>query len=233
MIKASEIQVPEWVSTALASPRRGADEKARDDVRKIGQLMAFFGVAPGQKVADLMASRGYIAVLLAEIVGEKGKVYAHNSAQLLARFKGEPPIEKRIRETGLTNLVEIISELDNPGLPEGELDAVFSMMFYHDSVWVGTDRARMNAAIFRSLKPGGIFAVVDHDALPGAGTTAAKDLHRIERQVVVDEATAAGFVLDAETDLLANPDDPRTMLVFDKSIKDHSHKFALRFRKPA
>lgn len=230
---AGQIQVPGYITGALASPRRPADDRERDETRKIGPLLAFFGVKPGQHVADLMASRGYIAVLLAEIVGPTGKVYAQNSAQLLARFKGDPPIAKRIHETGLSNLVEIVAELEEPGLPAGQLDMVFSMLFYHDTVWVGTDRARMNAAIFRALKPGGIFAVVDHDTLPGAGTSAAKDLHRIDRQVVIDEATAAGFQLAAETDLLANPGDPRDILVFDKSIRDHSHKFALKFRKPA
>ncbi|MEO8445658.1 MAG: methyltransferase domain-containing protein [Gammaproteobacteria bacterium] len=232
VISGREIRVPDYITTALASPRRPADERERDELRKMGPLMAFFDVKPGQQVADLMASRGYVAGVLAEIVGEGGRVYAQNSVQLLARFKGDPPIARRIRDTGVTNLMEIVAELEDPGLPAGQLDAVFSVMFYHDSVWVGTDRARMNAAIFRALKPGGIFAVVDHDALPGAGTSVAKDLHRIERQVVVDEATAAGFTLDAATDLLANPADPKDVLVFDKSIKDHSDRFVLRFRKP-
>ena len=233
MISGRDIRVPDYITAALANPRRPAEDRERDEVRQISRLMAFFGVKPGQQVADLMASRGYIAGVLSEIVGEGGKVYAQNSAQLLARFKGNPPIAKRIRETGVTNMVEIVAELEDPGLPAGQLDAVFSFMFYHDSVWVGTDRARMNTAIFRSLKPGGIFAVVDHDALPGAGTSVARDLHRIERQVVYDEATAAGFRLDAETDLLANPADPKNILVFDKTIKDHSDRFVLRFRKPA
>jgi predicted methyltransferase len=233
MTPGSSISVPAYVHAALAQPSRPAEDRERDAQRRIGELMTFFEVKPGQKVADLMASRGYIAGVLCGIVGETGRVYAQNSSQLLARFKGEPPIAKRVRETGVTNLFEVIAELEDPGLPHGELDAVFSFMFYHDSVWVGTDRARMNAAIFKALKPGGIFAVVDHDTLPGAGTSVAKDLHRIERQVVVDEATAAGFRLEDETDLFANPADPRNILVFDKSIKDHSHRFVLKFRKPA
>ena len=233
MISGQSIQIPEYVTAGLASPRRPSEDRDRDELRRIGPLLAFFGVRPGQHVADLMASRGYVAGLLAEIVGEHGRVYAQNSAQLLARFKGAPPIASRIRETGVTNLVEIVAELEDPGLPVGQLDGVFSFMFYHDSIWVGTDRARMNTAVFHALKPGGIFGVVDHDAVPGAGAGVARDLHRVERSLVIDEVTAAGFRLEDETDLLANPADPRNVLVFDKSIKDHSDKFALKFRKPA
>ena len=92
--------------------------------------------------------------ILAEIVGDTGVVYATNSQQLIDRFKGSP-VRKLIDRFDLANLLEVISEPDDPGLPAGELDAVFSFMIYHDMVWLGADRAAMNAAVFRSLKPGG------------------------------------------------------------------------------
>jgi predicted methyltransferase len=224
--------LPDYIRDAVDSPRRPDVDKERDEIRKIAQLMVFFDIQPGQRVADLMASRGYIAGLLAEIVGEDGIVYSQNSAALLNRFKGKNPITKRIETHGLTNMVAVTAELEEIGFPE-PLDVMFSFMYYHDTVWVGTDRARMNAAIFQALKPGGIFAVVDHHTKPGAGVGQAQELHRIERSVVVDEVTAAGFELEDESDLLENPDDPLDVMVFDKSIKDHTHKFVLKFRKPA
>jgi predicted methyltransferase len=231
-MSATEINVPGFMLGALASPRRPEDERERDAVRQLDELLAFYGVRPGWKVADLMASRGYVAGALAELVGEDGQVLAHNAPALLARFKGENPIEARIRDCGLTNLVSVVAELESPGLPEGELDAVFSFMFYHDTVWVGTDRAAMNAAVYRALKPGGIYAIVDHHAPAGTGTGHARDLHRIERSVVVDEVLAAGFQLAGETDLLENPDDPLNVMVHDKSVKDVTSKFVLKFVKP-
>jgi predicted methyltransferase len=207
-------------------------DKARDEIRNIAHLMAFFEIRPGQRVADLMASRGYIAGLLAEIVGDEGIVYAQNSEALLNRFKGKDPIAERIENVGLTNMVAVTAELEDIEFPES-LDTIFSFMFYHDTVWVGTDRARMNTAIFKALRPGGLFAVVDHHTKPGAGISQAQDLHRIDRQVVLHEVITAGFELEDESNLLENSADPLDAMVFDKSIKDRTHKFVLRFRKPA
>ena len=227
----NDLTVPDNIREALNSPRRPDTDKALDEIRRIADLMAFFDIRPGQRVADLMASRGYIAGLLAEIVGDAGIVYAQNSQALLNRFKGKNPLVERIENSGLTNIVPVTTELEEIEFPE-PLDAALSFMFYHDTVWVGTDRAQMNTAIYTSLKPGGTFALVDHHTVAGAGTSQAKDLHRIERQVVVDEVTAAGFELEDESTLLENQDDRLDAMVFDKSIKDHTHKFVLKFRKP-
>jgi predicted methyltransferase len=229
MMNTSEISVPDYISNALASTRRPDEDRARDEPRKIAQVLSFFDVKPGQRVADLMASRGYIAALLTEIVGDEGVVYTHNSEALLGRFKGNPPIPAYIEKHGIKNIVDLVAELEDLSFPE-PLDAAFSFMFYHDTVWVGTDRAKMNKAIHSALKPGGIFAVVDHDTLPGKGTSQAQDLHRVERATVVAEVTAAGFELIDESDLLANPDDPMDKLIFDKSIRDKSNKYVLKFR---
>ena len=232
-MKAAEITIPDEIRRALLSSRRTDEDRQRDEPRHIADLLAFAGIRPGMWVADLMASRGYLAGTLAEIVGDAGKVYAQNSPRMVERFKGADPVAERIVESGLTNTVSVICELEDLKLPAGGLDAIFSFMFYHDTVWVGTDRAAMNASVFRALKPGGIFAVVDHHAPVGAGVSVAQETHRIERRVVVDEVTAAGFTLADETDLLENPDDPLDVLVFDKTVRDHTHKFALKFQKPA
>lgn len=232
MTEQSTIKVPQQITTALLSPRRPEEDRERDAVRQLGELLTFYGVGPGLHVADLMASSGYLTGALAEIVGDAGLVYAQNSPQLLARFKGESPIRKRIADCGLTNVRDVVCELEDLQLPEGGLDIIFSFMFYHDTVWVGTDRAAMNAAMFRSLRPGGILAVVDHHAPAGTGTTVARDHHRVERASVVQEVTAAGFVLADESSLLENPADPLNVLVFDKTIRHRTHRFALKFRRP-
>ncbi|MBN8278995.1 MAG: class I SAM-dependent methyltransferase [Gammaproteobacteria bacterium] len=224
-------EAPE-ISAALASHRRPAEDRQKDGVRRLAALLAFYQVEPGQHVADLMASRGYLTGALAEIVGDSGMIYAQNSPRLLARFKGGSPIQTRIAASGLTNVRDLVCELEELPIASASLDAVFSFMFYHDTVWVGTDRAAMNAAIFRSLKPGGVFAVVDHHAPAGAGVTMANSHHRIERSVVVNEVTAAGFWLAEESRLLENPADSLDVLVFDKSVRDRTHKFALKFRRP-
>jgi len=82
------------------------------------------------------------------------------------------------------------------------------------------------------LKPGGCYVIVDHAASLGAGTSDAQSLHRIEPASVRAEVEAVGFVLDAESTLLANKDDPHTIKVFDPAIKGKTDRFAYRFVKP-
>ena len=84
-------------------------------------------------------------------------------------------------------------------------------------------------AMFAALKPGGIYFVEDHSA-PGTGLTATRTLHRIDPMAVVSQVTAAGFVLEATSDLVANPDDPHT--ANPRDVTPTSDKFAFRFRRP-
>jgi predicted methyltransferase len=127
-------------------------------------------------------------------------------------------------------------ELDSPFPPEAtKLDAVVMVLFYHDTVWLKTDRAKMNRAVFDALKSGGVYGIVDHSARAGAGTSVAKSLHRIEEKTVVDEVTKAGFKLEAEADFLRNAADPRDWNdapTADQAKRGTSDRFVLKFVKP-
>jgi predicted methyltransferase len=93
------------------------------------------------------------------------------------------------------------------------------------------DSAKSYAEIFRILKKGGAFVVIDHSAVAGAPETTGNDLHRVDKAIVIKMAEAAGLTLEAESDLLANPEDPRTIGVFDEAIRGKTDQFMLRFRK--
>jgi predicted methyltransferase len=134
-------------------------------------------------------------------------------------------------------VMRVDRELDDP-LPEEarDLDAVLFVLAYHDTVWMETDRAAMNRAIFEALRPGGVYGIVDHAAAEGRGVEDAQTLHRIERDVVVREAEAAGFVLDGEARFLENPDDAHDWSAAPSAAGDRrgrSDRFVLRFVKPA
>jgi predicted methyltransferase len=96
----------------------------------------------------------------------------------------------------------------------------------------GATAAAFNRAVYERLKPGGRYVIVDHAAAVGAGTSAAPSLHRIDSASVREEVEAAGFVLDAESTLLADKDDSHAIKVFDPSIKGKTDRFAYRFVKP-
>jgi predicted methyltransferase len=111
-----------------------------------------------------------------------------------------------------------------------DLDLVTFNFVYHDTVWLGTDRAKMNRAVFNALKPGGVYIVADHSARPGSGVADVKSLHRIDEAVVRAEVQAAGFRLVEEALFLRNPDDPRNTSVFKPAIPND--EFVLKFVKP-
>ena len=112
------------------------------------------------------------------------------------------------------------------------VDLVWTSENYHDFHNIpGADIHAIDQAIFGVLKPGGIFYVEDH-AAPGTGVTATSTLHRIDPQAVRDEVRAAGFRLEAESQMLANPADPHSARSNDPSIRGHTDRFAMRFRKP-
>src|SRR6185295_11350883 len=116
-------------------------------------------------------------------------------------------------------------------------DVVWLHLFYHDLHTAliqakGARAADFNRAVYERLKPGGTYVIVDHAAATGSGTSDTQALHRIEPASVREEVEASGFVLDAESTILANKDDPHSVKVFDPSIKGKTDRFAYRFVKP-
>jgi predicted methyltransferase len=223
------------VQVALSAPDRSEADRALDAGRRSGELLSFFGIAPGMRVAELGAGGGYTAELLARVVGARGRVYAQNSRLLLERF-AEKPLSERLKKPSLAHVTRVEREFDDPLPPDAkELDAVLLVLFYHDTVWLGTDRAAMNRAIFAALKPGGVYGVVDHSARSGDGVSVAQSLHRIEEAVVRGEIERAGFVLDAESSLLREPGDARDWNASPSAAGERrgtSDRFVLRYRKP-
>lgn len=235
VVSGRDINVPSYITQALNSADRSAEEKARDANRQPGKVMSFFGVKPGDKVAELLTFGGYYTGVMAGIVGDEGVVYGHNNAWVMKRQEdGDSPIKKRIEEYGLTNVVDLVSEMEDPGLPRGEMDAVFIVLIYHDAMGgFGTDTAAMNKAVYDSLKPGGVYGIIDHHAAPGMGTLDLTKNHRVERHLVVQEIVDAGFEFAGETDLLENLSDPLDVSVFAPNVRGKTHRFVLKFRKPS
>jgi len=198
-------------------------------------MLTFFEVAPGQRVAELAAGGGYTAELLVRVVGPTGLVYGQNSPFLLQRF-AEKPWSERLSLPQMQGVVRVDRDFEAPLPPEAkDLDAVLFILFYHDTVWMKTDRAKMNASIFRALRPGGVFGLVDHSARAGTGLDDVESLHRIEKSIVIHEVQEAGFLLEAEGDFLQNPSDTRDWSASPRTVGERrgtSDRFVLRFRKP-
>jgi predicted methyltransferase len=223
------------IKAALSAPDRDEKDKELDSGRHPAEMLSFFGIAPGMTVGELVASGGYTTELLARVVGPTGAVWAENPSFILDKFAAVP-WTTRLGKTIMSNVRRVDRELEAPFPAEAtNLDAVLMVLFYHDTVWLKTDRAKMNKAVFDALKSGGIYGIVDHSARAGAGTSAAQTLHRIEEKTVVDEVTKAGFKLDASGDFLRNPNDKRDWNDSPKAAaakRGTSDRFALKFVKP-
>jgi predicted methyltransferase len=224
----------DYAAIVAAADRSEAD-RALDGGRKPAETLAFFGVKPGMRVAEIAAGAGYTSELLARAVGPNGRVYGVNSKWVLERF-AEAPWSARLATPVMANVERLDREFDDPFPAEvKDLDLVVNVLFYHDTVWQKADRAKMNAAIFAALKPGGHYVVIDHSAAAGHGVDDAQTLHRIEASVVQAEVEAAGFRLVEQGEFLKNPDDARDWNASPRAAAERrgtSDRFAFKFERP-
>ncbi len=225
--------VPANIAAALADKARPEADVKRDAARHPAEMLAYAGVKPGDKVVDFMMGGGYFTDILSPAVGPKGRVYAYQSAEFVA-FRAAYADEQRQAVAGRANTVALTAPLSAAGLPDG-LDLVLTVQNYHDmhlKAFPAGTAASVNAQIFKALKPGGVYLVVDHAALAGAPITVADTQHRIDPAIVKTEVEAAGFKFDGESPLLRNATDPKTALVFDAAIRGKTDQFIYKFRKP-
>ncbi len=227
-------QSPLSYQAALSDPSRPAGDVSRDAARHPAELLAFAGVKPGDKVLDYGMGAGYWTRILAKAVGPNGHVYSYQPGEFI-RYQASYGTNLQTVSTAYDNVTPIDTDFAALRAPE-PLDAVISVQIHHDHHLKGfahDTAAKANAALFQALKPGGVLLIVDHAAVAGAGLEAPDKLHRIDVEDLKRDLTSAGFVLDGESDLLRNPADPKTALVFDPSIRGKTDQFVLRFRKPA
>ena len=122
--------VPANITAAMADKSRPEADVKRDAARHPGEVLAFAGVKPGDKVADFMMGGGYWTDLLAPAVGPKGKVYAYRSAEFIA-FRAAYGDEQKRAVAGRANVAPLTAPLSAVGLPDG-LDLVLTVQNYHD-----------------------------------------------------------------------------------------------------
>lgn len=220
---------PAAYQSAVADPLRPADEVARDPLRHPAEILAFAQLQSGQRVADIRPGAGYFTRLFSRVVGEGGHVHAFVPNKTAEREN--PRADALV--AAYPNVSRVNGDLDAMAFDQ-PLDVVFMSQEYHDFhiPRFGVDVAKMNADIFKALKPGGLFVVIDHQAAPGAGNMAVETLHRIEGAQLRKEVEAAGFVFDGESSAVANPADDHTLNVFDEAIRGKTDQFVYRFRKP-
>jgi predicted methyltransferase len=226
---------PAYVTAALSDPARPDADKQLDAERLPAQMIAFAGIKPGDRVMDVMPGAGYFTHIFAKVVGDKGYVYAYAPTETDAFYlKKHPGADITKMFATYPNVTVLHAPINSLYAPE-QLDVVWTAQNYHDlhdSFFKPADLAVINKAVFSTLKPGGLYIVLDHAAADGSGLSATETLHRIDEAVVKQEVEAAGFKFVGESNVLRNPDDKRDKLVFDPSLRHHTDQFILKFMKP-
>jgi len=223
-----------YVTAAVAGANRPDADKQRDDGRKPAETIAFAGLKPGQSIADFLPGTGYYDRIFSGVVGAKGHVYAFYPAEMKAFSKSPLPADGTKPFDKYDNVTSVSTPANDFALP-APVDMVWISDNYHDihdPFFAPAEAAKVNAAVFKALKPGGIYLVLDHAAPAGSGLADTNTLHRIDEASVKSEVEAAGFQLVAESDALRNAADDHSKLVFDPSVRGHTDQFILKFRKP-
>lgn len=225
---------PAYIKTAIEAPDRH-DDAADDRRRHPAELLEFAQVKPGDIVIDLVPGAGYFTRLFSRIVGPTGHVYALWPDEYARIDGGEVLLlESLAHDPHYPNITVLHQPAAQLAFPV-KADLVWTSQNIHDypDRFMGrVDLKALSQSILQGLKPGGRFVVIDHVAQPGSGLLDAERFHRIDPQFVKDQALAAGFSWDGESDVLRNPADGHSTVVFDPSIRGHTDQFAYRFRAP-
>ena len=234
---AAHVNTLEVVDAAVANPARTPESRAMDESRKPAEVLAFLGLQPGMDAADLLTGSGYWAQIMAKVVGPEGSVTAFEPAQF---YKDGPEKAKLDALIAASPGVTLTSyPFDKFAPPASAYDFALINLSYHDLYWESekygiphTDPAAFVRNLYAAMRPGGIVGVIDHAGPAGDTRAGVEKLHRIDPATVRADFERAGFELEAQSDLLANPADDHSKNVFDPAIRGKTDRFLYKFRKP-
>jgi predicted methyltransferase len=223
------------IKAAVSDAGRPEADTKRDEDRKPAEVVAFAGIKPGDKVADLFPGGGYFTRIFSKVVGDKGHVYAViPSAMVEKNPKATDAMNALTADPGYKNVSLVVTPFEELKGLTG-LDVAWTSDNYHDFHNKGFGPVNMtdfNKAVFNALKKGGIYMVIDHASAPGAGVSVTESLHRMDPEAVKAEVLAVGFQFAGDSNVAAHPGDDHSAKIFDGSIRGKTDQFVLKFKKP-
>lgn len=219
------------ISLAVADPARPASYRAADALRKPAETLAFSGVRPGMEVGEFYPAGGYFTRMLSDVVGSSGHIYAIENAGWNDSVKDDRAM---LREGKWKNVSLDVQPFGTVKFAK-PLDLAWVTQNYHDlkiAKYGKVDTVAFDREVYKALKPGGIFFVLDHQGWPGMSDADIEKVHRIDKSKVVREVTSAGFRLAGEGQFLHRPADDHHLSIFDPKIRGRTDQYALKFVKP-
>ncbi|MDE2357494.1 MAG: class I SAM-dependent methyltransferase [Alphaproteobacteria bacterium] len=221
------------IAAAVADPTRPDADKALDSERKPAEILSFIRLKPGQTIVDVFPG-DYWDRLFADVVGPRGHVVAFYPAEIAKFKKGGLPLTGSHPFPDHPNIEAVTAPIDAFAVPK-RADVIWIRQNYHDLYdhFMGpADVPGFDKAVFKALRPGGYFVVIDHVAPAGSDLASTNTTHRIDPERVKRDMAAAGFKFVASSAALKNPEDDHTKAVFDKSLRGHTDQFVFLFQKP-
>ena len=225
------------IAESLASPDRREQDRARDPLRRPDLVLSFFNIKSGMTVLDLFSGGGYYTEIVSRVVGENGKVVAHNNDAYLAYAKDE--ISERYADDRLANVDQITSEADDLSLPVDTFDAALAMLTWHDfyyldeeNGWPAIDAPALITKLCSALKSGAILGISDHVAATGSeARQSGQELHRIDPARIKADLSGGCFEFKGEISALRNPDDDHSKPVFDEAIRGKTDRIVYKYQR--
>ena len=232
----AEVAVPDFAS-AVSDPGRDDGDIKLDESRSPAEVLAFMGLETGDAVLDIFAGGGYYSEILGRAVGPDGTVIAVNPPQFVSSDQSKAKWASVIARQ--PNVTMVPSQLPDYKPAANSIDFAMLHLIYHDFYWQSEkfkfekmDPAVVLANLYAGMKPGGVVAVIDHVGSSGDTRAVVEKTHRIDPATARSDFLKAGFVLDGESEMFANPDDDLEMNVFDPAVRGKTSRFVMRFRKP-
>ncbi len=226
--------VKDKLETAMKADVRSESETDRDRNRKPVATLEFFGLRDDMKVVELLPGRGWYTKLLAPVLAENGELFvAYGISRVSENLLGEDGFDKVKSAADEANIYRPEGSrfyvLENADLGVSDVDIVFTFRNYHNFGPEG--RAAINEAVYDALKPGGIYAVVDHNRRHMQSNDA-ENRRRVDPVLAIREIQAAGFELVDYSDLHYRPDDELRYEVGRKTVTGNTDRWTLKFQKP-
>jgi predicted methyltransferase len=225
------------IAESLASPERLEQDRSSDPLRRPDLVLSFFEIEPGMTVLDLFSGGGYYTEIVSRIVGEGGKVVAHNNDAYLAYTKDT--LDVRFTDGRLPNVERLTSEADELSLPTDTFDAALAMLTWHDfyyldeeNGWPSIDTSALISELCSALKPGAILGVSDHVAAAGSDPrVTGQELHRIDPEQIKADLSGTCFEFKGEISALRNPDDDHIKSMYSEGIRGKTDRVVYKFQR--
>jgi predicted methyltransferase len=192
------------LAAAVAAPSRAPANTVRDGARHPAASLSFWGLKPGQTIIEIAPAGGYWTEILAPYAKQTGGHY------IAAEGKADQKLPAKFADRTLYGDIAytVFSKASGPPGPANSADLVLTARNIHDWMWTPGYAEKGMADFYAVLKPGGILAVEDHRADPRPQIGDARDGY-VATANIVAMAKKAGFVLEASSEINANPKDTK------------------------